>query len=70
MSCDHDLDPEYLYPSDGQLLEIFEDAGDTVFRIALPCPECDQAVEVTARTESVEEADLELPLEDTEDVYD
>jgi hypothetical protein len=70
MSCDHDLDPEYLYPSDAALLDIFERDDTLHFSIALPCPECEQALKVTARAESIEETDLELPLDDAEERYD
>jgi hypothetical protein len=70
MSCDHDLDPEYLYPSDAQLIDIFEEDDTLSFRLALPCPECDQAFEIVARADSIEQAEYELPLDDVEEPYD
>lgn len=70
MSCNHDLDAEFLYPSDAAVLDLFGEDGDTLIRFAVPCPECDQALELTARVEDVEEAALSLPLDDAEDVYD
>lgn len=70
MSCDHDLDAEYLYPSDAQILAIDEEGGQLRFVIAVPCPDCGQALKLTAPVETVEETSLELPLDDPEDVYD
>lgn len=69
MSCDHDLDPEFLYPSDAAVLDLYED-DDLMIRFAIPCPECDQPVELEARVEERREASLSLPLDDAEDVYD
>lgn len=70
MSCDHDLDPEFLYPSDAAVLDLHKEDGDLMIRFAIPCPECDQPVELDARVEEKREASLSLPLDDAEDVYD
>lgn len=70
MGCPHDLDAEYLYPSDVDVLELQGQGGDLVIRFALPCPECGQALELEAGVEHIEESDLNLPLDDAEDVYD
>lgn len=70
MNCEHDLDAEYLYPSDAQILDIDEEAGSLRFIIAVPCPDCDQTLKLTAPVEKVEETTLELPLDDPEDPYD
>ena len=70
MSCSHDLDAEFLYPSDAAILELYEEDDDLWIRFAVPCPDCDQSLELTARVESKEEAALSLPLDDAEDVYD
>jgi hypothetical protein len=70
MSCDHELDAEFLYPSDAAVLDLYEANDDVLVQFAVPCPECDQSLELTARVESVEEAALSLPLDDAEDVYD
>lgn len=70
MSCDHDLDPEYLYPSDAQILDFHDDDGTLVIRVAVPCPECDESVAIEASAERIEAVDLEIPLGDPEDPYD
>ena len=63
--CDHDLDAEFLYPSDATVLEVYEEAGEVRFSVALPCPTCDTALQVEATAEEVEVADFELPLDDS-----
>lgn len=68
MTCDHDLDAEYLHPSDGRVLDVYGD-GDLHFAIAIPCPECDQALRVDTRVESTEELDVDTPFGDIEDFY-
>jgi hypothetical protein len=70
MSCDHDLDAEYLYPSDAAILDIDDEGGTLRFTIAVPCPDCDQALKLTAPVEDVEETTMEVPLDDPEDPYD
>jgi len=70
MSCDHDLDAELLYPADAAVLDLYNENGDLFIRFAIPCPECDQPLELQARVEDQEEASLSLPLDDAEDVYD
>ena len=69
MSHEHDLDPEYLYPSDADVLDIYggED-GDLRVTLAIPCPECGEALSLDAGVDSVEEGDFELPLDD--ELYD
>lgn len=62
--CPHDLDAEYVYPSDVDVLATANDSEGIVFTLALPCPECGAALEVEARSESVVEGDFELPLDD------
>lgn len=69
-NCDHELDAEYLYPADAQILEIADRDGEPTFTVAVPCPECDQPLELTLTVESIEESALSLPLDDAEDVYD
>jgi hypothetical protein len=66
--CPHDLDAEYVYPSDVDVLATANDGEDVVFTLALPCPECGAALEVEAGSESVVEGDFELPLDDS--LYD
>lgn len=66
--CAHDLDAEFVYPSDVDVLGTGNDGGDVVFTLALPCPECGAALEIEARSESIREGDFELPLDDS--LYD
>jgi len=70
MDCPHDLDAEYLYPSDVDVLGLEGRGGNLVVRFALPCPDCGEALEVGATVDSIEESDLDLPLDDAEEVYD
>lgn len=71
MSCAHDLDAEYLYPTDVEVLDIVHGPDGAVrVELALPCPECDQPLKLTMDVVSVEETELSLPLDDAEDVYD
>jgi hypothetical protein len=64
MSCTHDLDAEFLYPSDADVLDIYEETDGLRVKFALPCPECGAALEIDASIESVTEGDFELPLDD------
>lgn len=61
---EHDLDAEYLYPSDVDVLNVVERDGELVAEFALPCPECNDALELEAQVTRVEESDIELPLDD------
>lgn len=61
---EHELEAEYLYPSDVDVLGVDERNGELVVEFALPCPECGDALEVDARVTNVEESDLDLPLDD------
>lgn len=72
MSCDHPLDAEYLYPSDTVVLDLYEksETGALALRTAVPCPECEVTLELTAVVEEVGETDLEIPIEDTKEAYD
>lgn len=60
-----DLDPEYLYPSDADVLEISkaEDGGIRI-RLAVPDPETGEGLVLEATVDSIEEGDFELPLDD------
>lgn len=68
MSCAHELDAEYLYPGDTDVLEIYEGDDGVHVTLALACPECGEALEIDTAVESVEEGDFELPLDD--ELYD
>jgi len=64
-SCTHELDAEYVYPSDVDVLGAANDGESVVFTLAIPCPECGTALEVRARTETIAEGEFELPLDDS-----
>ncbi|MDY6780022.1 MAG: hypothetical protein SV760_05665 [Halobacteria archaeon] len=71
MTCEHDLDPEYLHPSDARVLEIYEnDVGNTVVSLAVPCPNCDETLKLEAPVEDIQETTLETPLDEGDDIYD
>lgn len=67
---EHELEAEYLSPSDTEVLEIEPGEGGLRLRVAVPCPECGQTLALDAQVSSVSEIDLELPLEDAEESYD
>jgi hypothetical protein len=63
-----DLDAEYLYPSDADVLDISSSDGGIRLRLAVPDPETGEGLVLEATVDSVEEGDFELPLDD--DRYD
>lgn len=65
---EHDLDAEYLYPSDADVLAIRSGNEGLVVEFVLPCPECNEALRLTGSVTDVVDADLDLPLDD--DLYD
>ena len=68
MACTHDIDAEFVYPSDSDVLDVYEEAGELRMALAVPCPECETGLELDASVETVAEGDFELPLDD--DRYD
>jgi hypothetical protein len=70
MTHDHDLDAEYLYSDDTAVLDLYNDDDSIAIRFALPCPDCDETLELTATVDHVEETDLEISLDDAEERYD
>lgn len=64
MPCDHELDAEYLYASDADVLSIEDADGEVRVTLALPCPNCGQALSLESTVDSVEEGDFDLPLDD------
>lgn len=65
---DYDLDAEYLYPSDADVLDISPSDDGIRIRLAVPDPETGKGLVLEAVVESIEEGDFELPLDD--DRYD
>ena len=70
MACNHDLDPEYLFPVDVDVLDLVSGPNGPAIRFAVPCPDCGQALELETDVRGKKESDLELPLEDAEDPCD
>ncbi|WP_411714641.1 hypothetical protein [Natronomonas sp.] len=68
MSCDHELDAEFLHPSDADVLEIADHDGGLQVKFALACPECGHSLVLESAVESVEEGEFDLPLDD--ELYD
>jgi hypothetical protein len=64
-TCDHDLEAEYLYPSDVDVLGLSEAGGELHVALAVPCPECDAALRVETAVTSVDEGEFDLPLDDS-----
>jgi hypothetical protein len=65
---DHDLDAEYLYPSDADVLDIFQSDDGIRVRLAVPDPETGDGLVLEALVDEIEKGDFELPLDD--DRYD
>jgi len=69
MTCNHDIDPEYLHPSDCRVLDVTGEPGTVDVALAVPCTECDEAVRLDTRVESKTELDMDTPFGDVEDFY-
>jgi hypothetical protein len=65
---DRDLDAEYLYPSDADVLDISPSDDGIRIRLAVPDPETGDGLVLEALVDEIEEGDFELPLDD--DRYD
>jgi phage terminase large subunit GpA-like protein len=70
MTHDHHPNAEFLYPSDAEILDLYNEGNSIAIRFALPCPDCDETLELTATVDHIGETDLEIPLDDAEDRYD
>ena len=68
-ACAHDIDAEFVYPSDSDVLDVYVEAGELRVALAIPfCPECGTSPELETSVETVAEGEFELPLDD--DRYD
>lgn len=67
---EHELEANYLYPSDAEVLSIHSDDDSLVLQLAVPCPECGETLELFGTVSKITESELELPLEDVEETYD
>jgi hypothetical protein len=61
---DFDLDAEFLYPPDADVLNISSSADGIQIRLAIPDPETGDGLVLEATVDSIEEGDFELPLDD------
>lgn len=68
MSCEHDIDAEYLHRSDADVMDIYEENETVRVSFALQCPDCGETLVLDAGVERVEEGEFDLPLDD--DPYD
>ena len=66
---EHELDAEYLAAADATIVDIYEDESLRIDAV-LPCPTCSEPVRASARVDAVVDADVDLPIDDSEDVYD
>jgi hypothetical protein len=65
---DRELDAEYLYPSDADVLDISPSDDGIRIRLAVPDPETGKGLVLEALVDDIEEGNFELPLDD--DRYD
>ncbi len=66
MSCDHELDSEYLTTTDSAVVDI-RGAGEALrIDVVVPCPDCGQALQLNLSEESRQEVDVDFPLDDAE----
>ncbi|WP_424004619.1 hypothetical protein ACOZ4I_07850 [Haloarcula salina] len=65
---EHELSAEYLYPSDADVLDIYESGESLMVDVAVICPECSDTLALTATVGSVTESTVDLPLD--EEYYD
>lgn len=68
MSCDHELEIDYIYPGDIDVLKISDDNGSLEIALVMPCPNCGQSLRLDTTISSVEEIAMDLPLDD--EIYD
>lgn len=66
MACAHELDSEYLTPTDSAVTDIRGSGEDFRIDVVVPCPDCGQALELTLKEERREEVDVDFPLDDAE----
>lgn len=66
MSCDHELDGEYLTTTDAAVTDLHGEGDEFRVDLVVTCQDCGQALELTLREESREETDVDFPLDDAE----
>lgn len=67
MAHEHDIDGEYLTSSDVAIRSVEGYGDDLSMTVVLPCPECDEVVEITFQKASdAIETDVDFPFDDGE----
>lgn len=66
MSCDHELDGEYITNSDAAVTDVYGVGDGLRIDIVVACPDCGQPLELTMHEESRAERDVDFPLDDAE----
>lgn len=66
MSCDHELDGEYLTTSDAAINDVYGAGEEFRIDVVVTCQDCGQPLELTMREESRVETDVDFPLDDAE----
>ena len=66
MSCDHELDSEYLTTTDSAVVDVRGAGADLRIDVVLPCPDCGQALQLTLSEDERTEVDVDFPLDDAE----
>lgn len=67
---EHELDDEYLSASDLIVLDVYDADGSLFLDAVVPFPTCSDPLRISARVQEVVDADVEFPIDDSEDVYD
>jgi hypothetical protein len=67
MAHEHDIDGEYLTSSDVAIRSVEGHGENLSITAVLPCPECDDVVEITfSKASEATETDFDFPFDDGE----
>lgn len=66
MSCDHELDGEYLTTTDAAVTDLRGQGEAFRIDVVVTCQDCGQPLELTLVEESRVETDVSFPLDDAE----
>lgn len=67
---EHELEAEYLSPADATILDVYQADESLFIDVVVPCPTCSDPLRASARVREIVDADVEFPLDDSDDVYD
>ena len=65
---EHELEAEYLSARDATVLGVEDEDDGLRLEVIVPCPTCNEPLRASARVDSVVEADVDLPIDDS--IYD